>query len=377
LLVLGVGVAALAVLAVPVTSLELGLSNAGSDPVGSDTRVVYDTVADTFGPGVNGTLLVLADLHGSAQPQAAADAIVTELGTTEGVAKVAEARFSTDGDHALISVTPETGPSDPATTALVQDIRDQAGTIAATTGAEVQVAGATALGVDFSNQLAGAILPFALVVVGLSLVLLTLIFRSLLVPVVAALGYLLSLGVALGSTVAVFQWGWLGDGITGDAAGPLISFLPILVMAVLFGLAMDYQVFLVSRIHEAVTAGRDPRTAIREGVGQAGRVVVAAALIMISVFAGFAISGTATIRPLAFALAIGVLVDAFVVRMTLVPAALGLLGGRAWRLPSWLDRVLPHVDVEGGGASGDEEVVVGGATTTARLLDDATEALHR
>lgn len=348
-LVLVTGALALGALAVPAFSLDLALSNDGQDPAGTDTRVVYDTVADTFGPGVNGKLLVLADLTASADPQAALNSIAADIGATDSVASTSDPRLSPDGDYALMSVTPETGPSDPATTALVQDLRDQSGTITATTGADIEVAGATALAVDVSSRLSSAIVPFALVAVGLCFVLLTLIFRSLVVPLIAALGYLLSLGAALGSTVAVFQWGWLGDGVSSGGAGPLISFLPILVMAVLLGLAMDYQVFLVSRIHEAVESGRDARSAIREGAGQAGRVVVAAALIMISVFAGFAISGNSTIRPMAFALAIGVFADAFVVRLTLVPAALGLLGDRAWQLPRWLDRVLPHVDVEGGG----------------------------
>lgn len=225
---------------------------------------------------------------------------------------------------------------------------DAVGGITATTGATTQVSGTTALGVDVSARLLAAILPFALVVVGLSMVLFTIVFRSLLVPLVAAIGYLLTLGATLGVTVALFQWGWFGGILSDGATGSLVSFMPIIVVAVMFGLAMDYQVFLVSRIHEAVVHGREHREAVREGARHVGRVAVAAALIMIGVFASFVVvGGTAAVRPIAFAVALGVLLDALVVRMTLVPAALGLLGPRAWSLPQRLGRLLPQLDVEG------------------------------
>lgn len=213
--------------------------------------------------------------------------------------------------------------------------------------------GSTAQGIDVSALLSDAIVPFALVVVGLSFLLLTLVFGSILVPLTAALGYLLSLGAALGVTVAVFQWGWLGDGFTQDATGPLVSFSPVIVMAVLFGLAMDYQLFLVSRIHEAVLHGIDPREAIAVGGRHSGRVVVAAALIMTGVFGSFVVSGSSTLRSIALALTVGVLVDAFVVRLTLIPAVLGLLGRWAWWLPGWLEQRLPRLDVEGSAGASD------------------------
>ncbi|CAN5447167.1 MMPL family transporter [soil metagenome] len=346
-LVLLGGIAALAVIAIPAASLQLALPDNGSQPSDTAVRQTYDAVSTAFGPGANGPLLVLADLAQSDDPTTAAAAVATELGALDAVAKVAAPRLSDDQHYALIQVVPQTGPADAATSDLVTQIRDDASSIASTTGADVSVTGSTALGVDVSARLLSSIVPFALVVVGLSLVLLMLVFRSLLVPATAALGYLLSLGVSLGVTVAVFQWGWLGDALTGGVTGPLVSFMPIIFMAVLFGLAMDYQVFLVSRIHEAVAAGRSPRDAILEGARHSGRVVVAAALIMIGVFGSFVISGDSTIRPIAFALSVGVLIDAFVVRLTLVPAALGLLGSRAWWLPASLDRVLPHLDVEG------------------------------
>lgn len=245
---------------------------------------------------------------------------------------------------------PTTGPTDPDTNDLVNRIRDQASDLESTTGATIQVTGSTAQGIDVSNLLADAIVPFTVVVVGLSFILLMLVFGSILVPLTAALGYLLSLGAALGVAVAVFQWGMLGSWLTNDTEGPLVSFSPVIVMAVLFGLAMDYQLFLVSRIHEAVQHGIEPRKAIAVGGRHAARVVVAAALIMTGVFASFVVSGSYTLRTIALALTVGVLIDAFVVRLTLVPAALGLLGSKAWWLPGWLAHRLPRLDVEGASA---------------------------
>ncbi|WBB99238.1 MMPL family transporter [Solwaraspora sp. WMMA2059] len=345
--ILAAGVGALLVLAVPVTGMRLALPDNGSLPNSDQARQVYDTVSDEFGPGLNGPVLVLADLSRSSQPDTAATAVAEGLSDIPGVASVAPPRISADARYALVQVIPTTGPADPATADVVQTIRHEAADITATTGATIQVSGTTALGVDVSARLLTAILPFALVVVGLSMVLLTMVFRSLLVPLIAAVGYLLTLGATLGVTVALFQWGWFGGILSDGATGSLVSFMPIIVMAVLFGLAMDYQVFLVSRIHEAVIHGREPRDAVHEGARHAGRVVAAAALIMIGVFASFVVSGTATVRPIAFALALGVLLDAFLVRMTLVPAALGLLGTHAWTLPPRLDRLLPAMDVEG------------------------------
>ncbi|WJK39244.1 MMPL family transporter [Solwaraspora sp. WMMA2056] len=373
--ILAAGVGALLVLAVPVTGMRLALPDNGSLPNSDQARQVYDTVSDEFGPGLNGPVLVLADLSRSSQPDTAATAVAEGLSDIPGVASVAPPRISADARYALIQVIPATGPADPATADVVQTIRHEAADITATTGATIQVSGTTALGVDVSARLLTAILPFALVVVGLSMVLLTMVFRSLLVPLIAAVGYLLTLGATLGVTVVLFQWGWLGGILSDGATGSLVSFMPIIVMAVLFGLAMDYQVFLVSRIHEAVIHGREPREAVREGARHAGRVVAAAALIMIGVFASFVVSGTATVRPIAFALALGVLLDAFLVRMTLVPAALGLLGTHAWTLPHRLDRLLPAMDVEGVAldrpADGDAAGSVEGHT---RTEDDITRA---
>jgi RND superfamily putative drug exporter len=248
-----------------------------------------------------------------------------------------------DGTAALLSVIPRSGPTDPATEQLVADLRDL---LADVDGAQASVTGATAVSVDVASSLDAALPVYLALVVGLALVLLVLVFRSLLVPLVGVLGFVLTVGAALGATVAVFQWGWLADLVNLEGTGPLISLTPILVIGILFGLAMDYQIFLVSRMHEAHSHGASPLEAIRTGFRQAAPVVVAAALIMFSVFAGFVPAGDATIKSIAFALAAGIAVDAFVVRMVLVPAALALLGDRAWWLPRWL-RWLPTLDVEG------------------------------
>ncbi|WP_084128963.1 MMPL family transporter [Demequina sp. NBRC 110055] len=344
--VLVAGVLALGVVAMPVGAMSLALPDGGSEPAGSDERLAYDAISEAFGPGANGPLLVLADVSDSADPVAAGQATAATLAELDGVAAVQPPRPSEDGSSMLIAVTSETDPSSKETAALVDDIRDLESEVTATTGATIAVTGQTALAVDVADKLAAALVPFAVVICGLTLVLLMVVFRSILVPVTAALGFLLSLGAALGATVAVFQWGWAGDTITEGATGPLVAFLPILVMAVLFGLSMDYQVFLVSRIAEAHRKGLGPVESVRAGLTSVGRVVATAAAVMIAVFAAFVVSGDAMTRPLAFALLVGVALDAFVVRLTLVPAVLALLGERAWWLPAWLDRILPHVHID-------------------------------
>jgi RND superfamily putative drug exporter len=252
-----------------------------------------------------------------------------------------------DGTTALVTVIPDSGPQEEATNALVADLRDLAPELEAETGTDLAVTGQTAVAIDVSDRLADALLPFALVVVGLALLLLLLVFRSILVPIKAAIGFLLSVAASFGAVVAVFQWGWLNDLLGVPATGPIISFLPVILMAVLFGLAMDYEVFLVSRMREEYVHGAPPREAVVTGARHAARVVVAAALIMFSVFASFVTIEDVIVKAIAFGLAIGILVDAFLVRMTLVPAVLALLGRSAWWLPHWLDRILPDLDVEG------------------------------
>jgi RND superfamily putative drug exporter len=331
-------VVALGVIAVPVTSLHTTLVQA---PAADSTQAnAQRLLADGFGEGFNGPLLVL--FEGSGATAAAATA-GENVKTLPDVAIVAPPRPNADDTAALLTVIPKSGPTTVATEQLVTALRAQ---LADVQGVDAYVTGATAISVDVATSLDRALPVYLVLVVGLALVLLVLVFRSLLVPLVGVLGFLLTIGASLGATVAVFQWGWLGDAVNLDATGPLISLTPILVIGILFGLAMDYQVFLVSRMHEAHRHGAAPLDAITTGFRQAAPVVVAAALIMFSVFAGFVPSGEATIKSIAFALAIGILVDAFVVRMVLVPSALALLGERAWWLPKWL-RWLPVVDVEG------------------------------
>jgi RND superfamily putative drug exporter len=332
-------VAALGVLAVPAAGLRLALTDNGSAPAASTQRQAYDLTAAAFGPGFNGPLLVLADLRHEGGGQAAATALAERLGAVDGVAAAGRPRLSADGRYALLQVIPETGPQDERTERLVTDLE-------AAGGEAVGVTGVTAFGIDISELLSASLIPFALVVVGLAFLLLMVAFRSLVVPLKATLGFLLSVGATLGAVVAVFQWGWLADLVGVSRTGPVFSFMPIILMAVLFGLAMDYEVFLVSRMHEEYAHSGDPRRAVTQGLRTSARVVAAAALIMSSVFASF-IHGDATLKPIAFALAVGVLLDAFLIRMTLGPAVLALTRHRAWWLPRWLDRVLPNLDVEG------------------------------
>ncbi|WP_433797725.1 MMPL family transporter [Actinoplanes sp. CA-252034] len=243
----------------------------------------------------------------------------------------------------MITVIPTTGPEDERTLDVVHRIRDS---INPAEGTRLYVTGSTAVSIDVSQKLNDALPVYLALVVGLAFVLLVLVFRSLLVPVIGVLGFLLTIGAAFGATVAVFQWGWAADAVNAGSTGPILSLAPIIIVGILFGLAMDYQVFLVSRMHEAHAHGAAPRNAIVTGFRQAAPVVIAAATIMFAVFAAFVPEGNDTIKPIAFALAVGIAFDAFIVRMIAVPAALALLGGSAWWLPSWLRR-LPELDVEG------------------------------
>jgi RND superfamily putative drug exporter len=350
--------AGLAVLAIPAPQLQLALPDNSTAAEGSPQREAYDLVSEYFGPGLNGPLVVLVEDLDPATAEQSAGAIAAAIGGTptgepgrfqgglDDVAYAAPTVFP-DGGTAIVTVVPESGPQDEATNALVGDIRDVSPQLERETGADLAVTGQTAVGIDVSDRLRDALLPFALVVVGLALVLLLLVFRSILVPIKAAVGFLLSVAASFGAVVAVFQWGWLADLLGVASTGPVISFLPIMLMAVLFGLAMDYEVFLVSRMREEYVHGAGPREAVVTGARHAARVVVAAALIMFAVFASFVTIEDVIVKAIAFGLAVGIVVDAFVVRMTLVPAVLALLGRSAWWLPRWLDRLLPDLDIEG------------------------------
>ncbi|MDQ0952910.1 RND superfamily putative drug exporter [Streptomyces phaeochromogenes] len=345
--VLGVSVAGLLLLAVPALSLHLGMPGDSTATPGSTQRIAYDTVTDGFGAGYNGPLTVVVDARGSDDPKAAAQDAVTLLDDLPDVASVSPVSFNETGDVALIRAVPGSSPTSEDTVGLVSDIRDRGAALHDDTGAELMVTGTTALNIDISGKLNDALIPYLCVVVGLALILLMLVFRSILVPLKAAAGFLLSVLATLGVVVAVFQWGWLADVFGVDQTGPIVSVLPIFMVGVVFGLAMDYQVFLVTRMREEYVHGAEPREAVIAGFRHGARVVTAAAIIMISVFAGFLFSDTALIKSIGLGLAVAVFLDAFVVRMTIVPAVMALLGRRAWALPRRLDRILPNVDVEG------------------------------
>ncbi|ATY96219.1 MMPL family transporter [Streptomyces cavourensis] len=344
--VMVVGILGLGVVAVPAASLEMGLPDDGAQPKSTTQRQAYDMLSDGFGPGFNGPLMVVMDGKDSSDPKAAAERVSKEIESI-GVVAVTPARFNKAGDTAMITVIPKDRPSSHATEEVVHDIRDAGKDIKADTGAEVLVTGATAMNIDFSQKMNDALLPYLALVVGLAFLLLMLVFRSILVPLKAALGFLLSVVAALGAVVAVFQWGWLGSLFGVEQTGPIMSMMPIFMIGVVFGLAMDYEVFLVTRMREAYVHGESPGQAIVTGFQHGARVVTAAAVIMMAVFASFIGSSEQMVKMIGFSLAVAVLFDAFVVRMAIVPAVLALLGRKAWWLPRWLDRALPNVDVEG------------------------------
>ncbi|MFE3327607.1 MMPL family transporter [Streptomyces sp. NPDC059176] len=333
--VLLLGVLGLGAVAVPAASLEMGLPDDGSQPTSTTQRKAYDLLSDGFGPGFNGPLLIVVD-----GGKAAADRTTKDIRKLDDVAAVMPATMNRAGDTAMITVIPKDRPSSTETEDLVHTIRD-------TSGDDVYVTGTTAMNIDFSQRMNDALVPYLALVVGLAFLLLMVVFRSVLVPLKAALGFLLSVVAALGAVVAVFQWGWLGSLFGVEQTGPIMSMMPIFMVGVVFGLAMDYEVFLVTRMREAFVHGEGPGQAIVTGFRHGARVVTAAAVIMIAVFSGFIGSSEQMVKMIGFGLAIAVFFDAFVVRMAIVPAVLALLGKRAWWLPRWLDRVLPSVDVEG------------------------------
>ncbi|MER8157292.1 MMPL family transporter [Streptomyces sp. NPDC094472] len=349
LMVLLVAVLGLGAAAVPAVSLELGLPDDGSQPVSSQKRQAYDAISDGFGPGYNGPLMVVVDAKGSDDAKGVAERVRKTITGLDGVAGVSPATFNKAGDTATLTVISKYKPSSIDTENLVGDIRDEASGFKADTGAEVLVTGQTGMNIDISQKLNDALVPYLVLVVGLAFLLLMVVFRSVLVPLKAALGFLLSVVAALGAVVAVFQWGWLADLFGVEETGPIMSMMPIFMIGVVFGLAMDYEVFLVTRMREAYVHGERPGQAVVTGFRHGARVVTAAAVIMISVFAGFIGSSESMIKMIGFGLATAVLFDAFVVRMAIVPAVLALLGKAAWWLPRWLDRALPNVDVEGEG----------------------------
>ena len=340
-------VGALGIATVPATGLRLALPDAGALPEQDPARVTYDLVSEHFPKGFNGPLIVTGSIVTSTDPLGLMAGLKTEIERLPGVAEVPLATPNPTADTGIVQVIPEGSPDSEQTKQLVDEIRSLRGHFQQTYGIDIAVTGFTAVGIDVSAKLGEALLPFGVVVVGLSLILLTMVFRSVAVPIKATLGYLLSIGASMGIVTLVFQHGWLAEALNVARTGPVISFMPIVLMGVLFGLAMDYEVFLVTRMREEFVHTRDARGAVRTGFVSSAKVVTAAAVIMFAVFVAFVPEGDANLKPIALGLAVGVFVDAFVVRMTLVPAVLALLGDRAWWMPRRLDRALPSFDVEG------------------------------
>ncbi|MBF9073590.1 MMPL family transporter [Streptacidiphilus fuscans] len=335
------GVALLLVLAIPALSMELGLPSGASKPTSDTSRRAYDLISTHFGPGFNGPLLVVTE-HGV--PPANAQRLATALSTQQDVA--AAAPLAVTPQVAIVRVVPKSGPNDTATADLVHGLRDHRAAIEAVVGAPVLVGGTTASNIDVSQKLADALPVFLAVVVGLAFVLLTLAFRTILVPIKSIIGFLLSVAAAFGAQVAMFQWGW-GRHIFGITPSETISFLPLIMLAIIFGLSSDYEVFVVSRIKEDFTATGDARGAVERGTARAARVVTAAALIMFSIFVAFMFTNDPTIKAIGFSFAVGVFLDAFVVRLTVVPAVMAIVGARIWYHPRWFERYVPDPDLEG------------------------------
>ena len=334
--------------AIPALRLELALPDNSTAPTSTPQRQTYDKITATFGEGYNAPLAVTADVITSSDPKGTVSKLADAIKGIPGVVAVPQETPDQGGDTGLVQVIPKAGQTAPSTAALVNELRARAPALEKKYDvSDMLVTGSTAVNIDASDRLGAALVPFGCIVIGLSLVLLMIVFRSVAVPVKATLGYLLSVGAALGGVVAVFQLGWADFLVPGLSDSPIVSFLPIFVMGVLFGLAMDYEMFLVSAMRESYVRTGDAHGAVHQGFKASARVVTAAALIMTSVFVAFIPAGTSTIQQIAFGLAVGVFVDAFLVRMTLVPAVLVLLGDRAWWLPAWLDARLPSVDVEG------------------------------
>lgn len=334
-------------LSAPAMDLRLGLPGTESQPLDSSARQTYDLVAEHFGPGTNGPLVVTGSIDTSNDPVALMDDLRAEFVDLDGVAAVPLATPDPTGATGIVTIVPDSAPDSEDTKQLVESIRELAGDLESEYGVALSVTGQTAAGIDTSTLLSDALLPYVAFIVILSIILLAMVFRSIWVPIKATVGFLLTIGSALGSVALVYSWGWFTGPLGVDETGPVISFMPIIVLGVLFGLAMDYEVFLVSTMREEYVHGAGARSAITLGFARSAPIVTAAAMIMFAVFATFIPAADSTIKPIALALAVGVFVDAFVVRMTFVPAVMKLLGDRAWSVPAWLDRVLPSFDIEG------------------------------
>jgi RND superfamily putative drug exporter len=340
----------LLLVAAPVTGMRLGSGDAGNDNPSKTTRKAYDLLSSGFGPGFNGPLLVVAEVKPGGDGTAQLAQLRTALSKAEGVAAVSAPAVNAKGDAATLSVVPTSKPQDAATKDLLSSLRDKV-VPAVTRGAPaltaVSIGGATASTVDFGDVLSSKLPLFIGVVIGLSLLLLALVFRSLLIPAKAAVLNLLSIGAALGVITFIFQDGHLASLIGVQTTGPIEPFLPVMLFAIIFGLSMDYEVFLVTRMHEEWGHTKDASYAVRHGLALTGKVVMAAAIIMIAVFGSFILGDDRTIKLFGVGLASAVLFDAFVIRLVLVPALMHLFGKASWWMPAWLDRRLPRLSIEG------------------------------
>ena len=340
-------VALLGVCSLPAMHLNLSLPNAGQSPETRQARVAYDSIAEHFGPGYNAPLVVTVGIVGSTDPLGLLDELADEIEKVEGVDQIALAVPNQNADTGMIQLFPTTASDDPETVHTVERLRELTDSWKDSKHLDANVTGFTAVQLDVTTKLGNAVGPFVTLVVGLTLVLLCAVFRSVWVPLKTAAGFLLSVGASFGLSQLVFNEGWFGGLINLEKPAAVISFLPILLIGILFGLAMDYEIFIASRIREEYTHGKPALRSIRDGFVASGPVVTAAALVMFAVFAFFVPAGMMAIKQIAFALAVGVLIDAFLVRMTLVPAVLALLGDKAWWMPKWLDKLLPEFDMEG------------------------------
>lgn len=338
----------LGVAAIPAASMNFGMPSGATANLDTTERQAYDAITEGFGQGYNAPLLTVTQVpDGNEIDPMELPVMAQNLADMQAVDTAQPMGVSDDGSVAIISVIPHNGPDAQSTADLVQDLRADGSTTVGVADASFGVAGLTAVNLDISEKLADVLPTYITIIVVLSLIVLMLVFRSILIPLKATLGFLLSIGATFGIITAIFQWGWFKDLFGFDTTGPILSFLPIMVTGILYGLAMDYQMFLVSSMREAHVHGHKGNAAITQGFSLASRVVVAAALIMVSVFAGFIFSSDPMVKQFGTALAIGILIDAFLIRLTLVPAVMSFLGKTAWWLPGWLDRILPNLDIEG------------------------------
>ena len=383
---IGAVVVLLGLCTVPVSGLHLALTDGGFAEKGSQERETHDAVAAAYGEGYNSPVIVIADISDASTSVGAVQGLAQDLSALDGVESIALATPNQDRILAFVQVRPEKSQSDSSTMRLVREIRSHADDYESRYGlTDVMVTGQAAVAIDVAEALNNALIPFGIVVIGLSLILLMVVFRSIAVPLTATLGYLLSLGAGMGAVGAVFGWGWASDLLGVSKVGAVTSFLPVIVMGVLFGLAMDYQVFLVSRMREEWSRRRGDATdatpearrevavaAVETGFLGSAKVVVAAAVIMIGVFMAFVHTDNVYVKPIALGLTVGIAADAFLVRMTLIPALMAALGEKAWWLPAWLDRLLPVVDVEGEGLEQALEQEEAAAGQSARPVTDSS-----